>query len=334
MAFNPFGQSSLAQSIIDSKLTNITSSTPMQPQDMNTNNVFRNPYSPTGFYANDTDVNPKPSFTPPTTDDQGNKQCDNFEGYYYDPISDSCKLIVPETMNDNDREETKTFSERAYDSMARDVTDPYGSSNEIQKYFNEDMSNNSVNGDKYYDFNAELEPTPLGPLVNFGIGFVDKLFGGPKNRTNRFNTAVNTMLSQTPKGFEMGKMLNDNRLQMFGGKSYLDRVGNLNVNGNRNIDNLLRSMENAELNRSNKYDVSTGTYSNEPQQGTPIAKDMSGSTITGYSLRNDDGTRNDTNYQATVAKNIARNMEKNKDSNRGGNASKFSEKLGGFYGGR
>jgi len=238
MAFNPFGQSSLAQSIIDSKLTNITSSTPMQPQDMNTNNVFRNPYSPTGFYANDTDVNPKPAFTPPTTDDQGNKQCDNFEGYYYDPISDSCKLIVPETMNDNDREETKTFSERAYDSMARDVTDPYGSSNEIQKYFNEDMSNNSVNGDKYYDFNAELEPTSLGPLVNLGIGFVDKLFGGPKNRTNRFNTAVNTMLSQTPKGFEMGKMLNDNRLQMFGGQSYLDRVGNLNVNGNRNTNNL------------------------------------------------------------------------------------------------
>ena len=105
MAFNPFGQSSLAQSIINGRLTNITSSTPMQPQDMNTNNVFRNPYSPTGFYANDTDVNPKPPFTPPTTDDQGNKQCDNFEGYYYDPISDSCKLIASETMNEgNDRE--------------------------------------------------------------------------------------------------------------------------------------------------------------------------------------------------------------------------------------
>jgi hypothetical protein len=105
MAFNPFGQSSLAQSIINGRLTNITSSTPMQPQDMNKNNVFRNPYSPTGFYANDTDVNPKPSFTPPTTDDQGNKQCDNFEGYYYDPISDSCKLIASETMNEgNDRE--------------------------------------------------------------------------------------------------------------------------------------------------------------------------------------------------------------------------------------
>jgi hypothetical protein len=331
MAFNPFGQSSLAQSIINGKLTNITSSTPMQPQDMNTNNVFRNPYSPTGFYANNTDVNPKPSFTPPTTDDQGNKQCDNFEGYYYDPISDSCKLIASETMNEgNDPEETKTFSERAYDSMARDVTDPYGSSNEIQKYFDEDMSNNSVNGDKYYDFDSSFDPGFPNPLINLGLQFGDKLFGGPERRTNRFRTALDTMRNQTPEGFQQGEN-SMGKLNMFGGQTYLDRVGNLNVNGNRNINNLLNSMRDAE-NRRNNYDSATGqTFM---PQGTPIAEDMSGSTITGYSLRNNDGTRNDTNYQATVAKNIAKKKKKNKDSNRGGNASKFSEKLGGFYGGR
>ena len=329
MAFNPFGQSSLAQSIINGRLTNITSSTPMQPQDMNTNNVFRNPYSPEGFYANDTDVNPKPVFTTPTTDDQGNKQCDNFEGYYYDPISDSCKLIASETMGEgNDLENTELSD---YEKMSRDVTDPYGSSNEIQKYFNEDMSNASVSGDKYYDFDPSFNATSPIPALNLGMSLVDKLFGGEKNRTNRFNTAVQTMRNQTPKGFEMGEMMNDNRLRMFGGQSYLDRVGNLNVNGNRNTNNLLNSMRDAE-NRRNTYDSSTGqTFM---PRGTPIAKDMSGSTITGNSLRNDDGTRNNTNYQATVAKNIARNMEKNKDSNRGGNASKFSEKLGGFYGGR
>ena len=99
--FQPFGSSSLAQNIIDSKLSNVSASTPMQPQDMNEFGVFRNPYSPEGFYANETDVNPKPPFTPPTNDEEGNPVCDNANGYYFDPITQSCKLVESESINNN-----------------------------------------------------------------------------------------------------------------------------------------------------------------------------------------------------------------------------------------
>ena len=96
----PFGPSSLAQNIIDSKLSGVSASTPMQPQDMNEFGVFRNPYSPAGFYANETDVNPKPAFTPPTNDEDGNPVCDNANGYYFDPVTQSCKLVEPESIGD------------------------------------------------------------------------------------------------------------------------------------------------------------------------------------------------------------------------------------------
>tara|TARA_E500000318_G_scaffold76377_1_gene70982 strand:- start:65 stop:1036 length:972 start_codon:yes stop_codon:yes gene_type:complete len=97
----PFGSSSLAQDIIDSRLSGVTASTPMQPQDMNEFGVFRNPYSPAGFYANETDVNPKPPFTPPTSDEEGNPVCDNANGYYFDPITQSCKLVESESTGDS-----------------------------------------------------------------------------------------------------------------------------------------------------------------------------------------------------------------------------------------
>lgn len=98
----PFGSSSLAQDIINSRLSGVTASTPMQPQDMNEFGVFRNPYSPAGFYANETDVNPRPPFTPPTNDEDGNPVCDNENGYYFDPITQSCKLVEPESTGDGD----------------------------------------------------------------------------------------------------------------------------------------------------------------------------------------------------------------------------------------
>jgi hypothetical protein len=98
--FQPFGSSSLAQNIIDSRLSGVNASTPMERQDINQFGVFRNPYSPEGFYANETDQFPKPAFTPPTVDEEGNPQCNNEEGYFYDPITNSCKLIEPEPTSD------------------------------------------------------------------------------------------------------------------------------------------------------------------------------------------------------------------------------------------
>ena len=65
----------------------------MQPQDINEFGVFRNPYSPAGFYANETDVNPKPFYPPLMT--RGNPVCDNANGYYFDPVTQSCKLVEP-----------------------------------------------------------------------------------------------------------------------------------------------------------------------------------------------------------------------------------------------
>ena len=100
--FQPFGSSSLAQGIIDSKLSGVSASTPMQPQDMNEFGVFRNPYSPEGFYANQTDVSPKPAFTPPSSDEQGNPVCDNANGYYFDPVTQSCKLVESEQETTNE----------------------------------------------------------------------------------------------------------------------------------------------------------------------------------------------------------------------------------------
>jgi len=250
-------------------------------------------------------------------------------GETYDPYLQKCVPIVDDLDNSRDREETKTFSERAYDRMARDVTDPYGAGNEIDKYFESEDADG-----KYYNF----DPSVGAPPPIFGLGLLDKLFGGPERREDRFRTAVDTIYDQTsfknrppyyvkgpwpylnnPLGtnpFAFGQVLDSNLYQMFSPEKYLDRVGSTKVLGNNQstVDDLLRSMENAESNRSN-------------QQGTPIAVDMTGSTPTGNSLRNDDGSRNDTNYKATVAKNIGRNIGSS-------NTSKFSEKLGGFYGGR
>jgi len=103
MAFTPFFQGTDAQSVINNYLgTGSTATTPMLPQDMNANNVFRNPYSPEGFYANDTDVNPRPPFTPPVADENGNPVCDNANGYFYDPVTQSCILAESEQETTNE----------------------------------------------------------------------------------------------------------------------------------------------------------------------------------------------------------------------------------------
>jgi len=344
MAFTPFFQGTDAQNVINNYLgTGTTATTPMQPQDMNEFGVFRNPYSPEGFYANETDVNPKPPFTPPTSDEEGNPQCDNANGYYYDVASQSCKLIESQSSNDDNNDglvDNRTEDEKTYDRMASDVTDTYGSSNEIQKYFNKDMSNASVSGDKYYTFDPRFKAdTPFMGLNLFAQG-VDAFTGGQNRRTNRFNTAVQTMLNQTANDkiygqgnnpFAFGTMVGDNTLRMYSPQNYLDKVGNLAVTGNQGstVNDLLNSMQEAENRRNQVYDPLSGTMrtSNASSGGAKITTDNSGQTITGSPLRNADGTRNNTAYQSAVAKNIARNV-----ANQG--VSGFNQKLGGFNRGR
>lgn len=298
------------------------------------------------------------AFVPPSSQPEPDPDIPNCEEAYpgegrvYDPVMNACVLPEVSTQPEgNDREETQNNSDRMYNEMARDVTDPYGAGNEIDKYFESEDADG-----KYYNFDPSFDPGFPNSLINLGLQFGDKLFGGPERRENRFRTAVKTINDQTKfknrppyyvdpidfpyltnhlgwNPFMFGQVLNSNRVsnkgyknqqyddlgeiyQMFSPEKYLDRVGSTNVLGNNQstVNDLLKSMENAESNRSN-------------QQGTPIAVDMTGSTPTGNRLRNDDGTRNDTNYKATVAKNIGRNIGSS-------NTSKFSEKLGGFYGGR
>ena len=338
MAFTPFFQGTDAQSVINNYLgSGSTATTPMQPQDMNINNVFRNPYSPEGFYANDTDVNPRPPFTPPTSDEDGNPVCDNANGYYYDVATQSCKLIESQSSNNNDNAfvDNRTEDQKTYDRMAKDVNDPFGSSNEIQKYYNEEKSDASVSGDKYYDFDPRFKAnTPFIGANLLAQGF-DAFTGGQNRRTNRFNTAVQTMLNQTDNDkiygqgnnpFAFGTMVGDTTLRMYSPQNYLDRVGNLEVRGNQGstVNDLLNSMQEAE-NRRNVYDQATNqTFT---PQGATITTDNSGQTITGSPLRKADGTRDNTAYRSAVAKNIARNV-----ANFG--VSNFDQKLGGFNRGR
>ena len=315
-----FLQSSKAQDIINKYLTNYNYP---QQADMNANNVFRNPYSPAGFYANDTDASPKPAFVPPTTDENGTPQCDNANGYYYDTVTQSCKLIETPSNNNNNANNNnngggaEATGNSVFDTMAKDVTQPFGASNELQKYFNESMSNASVNGDKYYDFKGNLNLGIPSPILNMLASGVDSLFGGPAKRQNRFNTAVNTILGQTTNPFSFGEMMGDSRFRVYGPQTYLNRVGNLPVTSNQgtaSVNDLLASMQKAEEERGKT-------------QGSPIAQDNSGATVTGTPLRNADGTRNDVAYQSAVAKNIARNI-----ANTG--TSGFSTSLGGFTRGR
>lgn len=167
----PFGSSSLAQNIINSKLSGVSASTPMQPQDMNANNVFRNPYSPAGFYANETDSKPKPAFVAPTADEQGNPQCNNAEGYYYDPVTQTCKLVEQEVTNNNNDNNTTT-------------TPPYqgvGSvlSPEQNAFMNLGLGGSTADTVKSYYGSGEIDPygtgikgffnrfTPLGQLNTY-----------------------------------------------------------------------------------------------------------------------------------------------------------------------
>ena len=89
MAFTPFMQGKDAQSIINNYLgQNVSASTPMSPMDMNQYGVFRNPYSPTNFYANETDMYPAPTYTAPVIDNEGIPTCQ--AGYVYDEILKQC----------------------------------------------------------------------------------------------------------------------------------------------------------------------------------------------------------------------------------------------------
>lgn len=203
--FQPFGSSSLAQNIIDSRLTGVTASTPMQPQDMNEFGVFRNPYSPAGFYANETDVFPKPPFTPPTTDNDGNPVCDNENGYFFDPVTQSCKLVEPEQTSDRDDRTTPEPVYQGVGSVFSPAQNAFMNLGLGSEYFDPNNPNKKL--DLYGDGLSGMFKrfTPFGQLGVYldakklaDAGVINRLDGGGYS----FAKGGNYFLADANKKFE------------------------------------------------------------------------------------------------------------------------------------
>jgi len=320
MAYTPFFQGTEAQKIIDSFLgSGVTATTPMSPADMNANNVFRNPYSPEGFYANDTDKYPVDSYTPPVTDDEGIPNCP--EGYIYDEVLKACRFVgfSEPAQEDSDREETdtRTFSEKEYDKMRRSSDNPFGANIQLDKY----SVGFDADGNEIFEFK---EKPPIGL-----IGIFDAIFGGNARREKKYNDAMATILGQTQSDFYKNAnpfafgYQNGNQFTKFSDQNYLNRVQDEIVRGSNQgatMGELLGS-------------VGQGTAPiNQGGQGTQTSDDSN------YMVQND-GKRDESAYGSAIAKNIARNLS-NMDSTTGqkkstaSTGSGFSKSLGGFYKGR
>ena len=330
MAYTPFFQGTEAQKVIDSFLgSGVTATTPMQPMDINAQGVFRNPYLPEGFYPNDTAIFPDPIYTPPVTDDENIPKCP--PGYVYDEILKQCVFVgdsVEEQTtggDDNENIDTRTESQKMYDEMKKDVTDPFGANRFLDKY--EDGVDEF--GNPVFKFDPKA-----GVLPFFGIPFIDSLTGGPQRREDRYNTAINTIMDQTKSRFynnnpfAFGRQSGD-YFTMFNPENYLKQVGDQKVLGSNQgatVNELLGSIGQGTQGSGQDYQAPTQQV-NSGQKGTePV--DIRGSSLV---IQSDGGTRrrDDTAYQSAVAKNIARNLAQDRSTGSG-----FSKSLGGFYKGR
>ena len=321
MAFTPFMQGTDAQSVINNYLgQNVSASTPMSPMDINQYGVFRNPYSPKGFYANETDMYPVEAYTQPVIDDEGIPTCQ--AGYVYDEILKQCVYVGYEEPNqnsgrDDSQEDTRTDSQKMYDEMKKDLSNPFGAMNFMNKY----ESGVDADGNPIYTF-KESKGRPFGLL-----GFADMLFGGGKNRKQKFNQAMNTLIDRTQSRFyddnpfAFGKGGGD-LFTLYSPENYLNQVGDVVVGGSTDPAKTIKGSTVNELLGS----VGQGTLGtqqvNTGRQGTQVSRDLG-------SLRKDDGKRDDTAYQSAIAKNIARNLAGPHSTGSG-----FSKSLGGFYKGR
>ena len=320
MAYTPFFQGTEAQKVIDSFLgSGVNATTPMLPADMNANNVFRNPYSPEGFYANDTDMYPVDSYTPPVTDDEGIPNCP--EGYIYDEVLKACRFVgfSEPAQEDSDREETdtRTFSEKEYDRMRRSSDNPFGANIQLDKY----SVGFDADGNEIFEFKKR---PPLGL-----IGIFDAITGGNARREKKYNDAMSTILGQTQSDFYKNSnpfafgFQNGNQFTKFSDQNYLDRVQD-------------------EIVRGSNQGATMGDLLGSVGQGTaPINQGGQGTQTSDNSnyMVQDDGKRDESAYQSAIAKNIARNLS-NRDSTTGqkkstaSTGSGFSKSLGGFYKGR
>ena len=332
MAFTPFMQGTDAQSVINNYLgQNVSASTPMSPMDMNQYGVFRNPYSPEGFYANETDMYPVESYTAPVIDDEGIPTCQ--AGYVYDEILKQCVYVGYEEPNqnsgrDDSQEDTRTDSQKMYDEMKKDLSNPFGAMNFMNKY----ESGVDADGNPIYTFNPNK-----GVLPFLGISLFDKFTGGPKRREEKFGQAMNTLIDQTKSKFfednplAFGKGGGD-LFTLYSPENYLNQVRDVMIDDGLNqatVGTMLDSVGNAKQGVNITDTEGNVVYQtptrqvNSGQQGTEISRNLG-------SLLKDDGKRDNTAYQSAIAKNIARTLSGSPHSTGSG----FSTTLGGFYKGR
>ena len=143
MAYTPFFQGTEATNIINGYLDqNVNANTPMAQPDMNQYGVFRNPYSPEGFYANETDQYPV-EFVPPVADEEGIPACP--EGYIYDEVMKSCRYVG---FSEPNQDNNKTFEEeRAEERPYMSIEDMKNASNKnLLDYLKTGYLSNSMLG--------------------------------------------------------------------------------------------------------------------------------------------------------------------------------------------
>jgi hypothetical protein len=214
---------------------------------------------------------------------------------------------------DNENIDTRSESRKLFDDMKNDPSNMFGATRFLDKYeIGEDEFGNPI-----YSFDPKKGVFPF-----FGMSLIDTLTGGGKRREDKFNQAINTILSQTqnqdvfgnlnPLAF--GKQSGD-IFTMYNPQQYLDQTKDVVLQQTNQQPVTMGDMIGS---------LDTGTASQVQSQGTePV--DVRGSSL----VITDDGVRrrDDTAYQSAVAKNIARNI-----ANTG--SSGFSTKLGGFTRGR
>jgi hypothetical protein len=316
MAFDPFMQSKTAQDIINNHMNAEEKPAGMYRNpmfDIRTEQENAGTLDPSALYPN-----PQIDFSVP--EEEIIDPCQ--EGFMLvdgicQPIETFGQSLYTGDDEDTLSVDTRTKSEKMYDEMKKDTSVPFGANRELDKYsagFDKDGNEIFEYEDKGYGFNV--------------IGLLDGLFGGKARRQKRYNDSTSTILGQTQSDFYKNKnpfafgYQDGNQFTKFNNQNYLDRVQDEIVKGSNQgatMGDLLGS-------------VGQGTAPINQGQGTQTSDDSN------YMMQ-DNGKRDESAYEAAIAKNIARNLS-NRDSTTGqkkstaSTGSGFSKSLGGFYKGR
>ena len=327
--FTPFMQGTKAQSIIDNLLdgklnpkTNVNSAGNFRNPlyDLRTEQENAGTLDPSALYPN-----PIIDFTP---EEEVIDPCK--EGFMLvDGICQPIETFGQSMYDDNNNDpvvDTRTESQKMYDEMKKDTSVPFGANRELEKY--------SVGFDENGNEIFEYKKKPFMPTL---FGLFDGITGGNARRENRYNDAMSTILGQTQSDFypnanpfAFGNQMG-NQFTKFSDQNYLDRVQDEIVRGSNQgatMGDLLGSVGQTTLTGDNAPTQQV----NQGGQGTQTSDDSN------YMMQ-DNGRRDESAYEAAIARNIARNLS-NRDSTTGqkkstaSTGSGFSKSLGGFYKGR